>query len=446
MRPQVTIRSVALVLATAALVAVVLVYRGSGNNDPLTVRVERGSFSVTLTESGALRPAESLTYRTRVPGRETEIMWLAPEGSTASAGDPLVRLDPTEIEAELARAIQAVRQAQLDLKLAEAEHQVAGANASALAGERAALEGDEARFALQMLELKAARLKKDYESLAPLLEKGFITRDELDRLAAERQQAEGEVTLARRRVAILAEQTVPQGRQRAALDLAHRNSQVEAAKQRLAEASSREALLRGQVDACTLRATRPGLVVHEDNLSASPVRKIRVGDRVTPSQGLVTIPEVSRMLVDTSLREADLHRVQAGQSAVVSLDAFPGARLTGKVITVGTIARVSPTRPFDGKRFDVVVALDPGGLNLRPEMTARVEIRLAEVKNALVIPMTAVFGRAGQRVVYVSTGSTIETRPVTLGQSDSVRVEVLSGLHEGEWIRLTDEAPSHKRP
>jgi multidrug resistance efflux pump len=433
-------------LALAAVGAVSVWVGRQAPDDPLTVPVERGPLVVTLTETGSLRPAQALVYRSRIPGREVEVTWLAPEGSQVAEGDLVARLDPTELEADLDRVRQELRQTKLDMNVAEAEQQAAKASLDSLATGRGALEAEEARFNVSMAERRAARLREDYQALAPLLEKGFVTREELSALSADLEQAENALTMARRRATVMSEQTVPQERQRAALDLAHRSSQIEVVRQRQADAERRVAALAAQVAGCELRAQHPGLVVYELNMSSNPVRKVRVGDRVTPSQGIVTIPEVRRMEVDASLREADLHRVQVGQAATVVLEAYPDVKLTGRVMSVGTVARVAPDRPFDGKRFDVTIELDPNQADLRPEMTARVEIQLARRPDALMVPVHAVFADGDRRVVHVMTGRSVEKRVVALGASNDTHVEVLAGLKEGERVRLIDDTPQETGP
>jgi len=387
-----------------------------------------------------LRPAEALLYRSRVAGREIEIVWLAPEGQRVQQNDPVIRLDTTELALDLEHATQAVRQAQLDLQVAEAEFQVAGTTLSSVSAAKGSVENDEAQFNLRVAEIKVEQLKKDYESLVPLLDKGFVTREELARAALESEQAAATLEIARRRAAIIAEQKIPQERQRAALDVAQRTNQRAATEQKLLEASNRVRQLRESIDSCTIRAQHAGLVVYEENLASSPRRKVRVGDRVTPSQGLITIPEVARMLADTSLREADLHRVHPGQAAFVTLEAYPDARLSGRVVSVGTVARLAPDRPADGKRFDVVVDVDPSQLDLRPEMTARVEMRVADLDQAIVVPINAVVTSRDGAVVFVVSSGRVEKRAVVLGSSNDVLVEVRSGVKEGERVRLLDAA------
>src|SRR5579862_2898554 len=106
-------------------VSVGLAFQPASTPDPWTVVATRGALRVTLTESGTLRPAEALTYRSRVPGRDIEIAWLAAEGAQVKEGDLLARLDTTDLQVDLDRATQALRQAQLDVQVSEAENQAA---------------------------------------------------------------------------------------------------------------------------------------------------------------------------------------------------------------------------------------------------------------------------------------------------------------------------------
>jgi multidrug efflux pump subunit AcrA (membrane-fusion protein) len=223
--------------------------------------------------------------------------------------------------------------------------------------------------------------------------------------------------------------------------LAQRESQLINVRARHADAQSRLASLESLIEACRLYARRPGLVVYEEFLNASPRRKIRIGDRVTSSQGLVTIPEVNRMVVESSVGEAEVHRVRPGQAAVVRLEAYPALRLTGKVVRVGTLASSSVNRPLEDKRFDLVIELDPATAELRPEMTARADILVGNRDNVLLIPVNAVFEHDGRFVAYRVGGGGRETRAISLGESNDQSVEVLDGLAENEQVLLADPGP-----
>ena len=400
----------------------------------------RGELTARLSSSGTLKPLRSITYRSPIPGRDVEIHELAPEGSRVGAGDVLVRLDTTDLEIELARVRQEQRQAQLDLQVAEGEFEEAAAEVKSVAEGEGALTVEEARSALQRAQRKTERLRQEFEHLTPLLEKGFITRDELARTEDQLEQAEEELLLARRRTDVVVQLTHPREQKRAALGLSQRAAQLGLVRTRLGEHQIRIETLTRLIDGCTIRARGAGLVVYEDNLQATPRRKLRVGDRVFATHGIVTIPEVSQMVVEASVSESELHRVSPGQPAEIHVEAFPNVNLTGKVIRVGTLASASATRPFDDKRFDLVIAIDPTSVELRPEMTVRADVIIGSRQGVLMVPVTAVFNHQGTRVVYVVTADGTDLRRVDLGQSNDRMVEIVTGLQAGERVSLLPPA------
>jgi HlyD family secretion protein len=435
-------RLLALVLFSgAALVLMGMAVLGrSAAQNPLVATVRRGTLVARLSAAGLLKPAQSITYRSPLGGREAEIVLLVPEGTLVNEGDLLVRLDATELTRELERAVQEVRQAQLEAQVAEAERADGLAAVDSLDEGEGALTVEESRAHLSLAERKVARLREAYEANKPLMERGFLTRDELDKSAFELEQAEAELALARRKAQVYIERTHPRDRQRARLLLSQKEAQEQNARARLAEVRARLKALREDIENCSIYARAAGLVVHEENLGAAPRRKIRTGDRVTGSQGLVTIPEVKRMLVEASVQEADVHRLHVGQQAVIRLDAFPDLRLAGKVAGVGTLARASAERPFEEKRFDLIVEVGPATADLRPEMTARVDVLVSERRDVLLVPVNAVFERQGIPVCHVLRAFGTETRQVELGETDDVLAEVRAGLRAGDRVSLTEVA------
>jgi HlyD family secretion protein len=419
-----------------ALIAAVFWVR-AGADDGMVVEVSRGELTARLTSSGTLKPIQAITYRSPVPGRDVEIRDLAPEGSRVQAGDVLVRLDTTDLEIELARVRQENRQAQMDLQVAEGEWDEAGAEVKAVTEGEGALTVEEARSTLQRAQKKAERLRQEYEKLRPLLDKGFITREELARTEDSLEEAEEELLLARRRTEVIVQLSHPREQKRAALVLSQKAAQLGHQRTRVSETELRLNMLTNLVDGCTIRARGPGLVVYEENLNANPRRKLRIGDRVFATQGIVTIPEVNRMLVEASVSEAEVHRVKTGQAAEIRVEAFPDLRLTGRVTRVGTLAAASPSRPFDDKRFDLVITLDPTAADLRPEMTIRADVIVGSRTNVLMVPVTAVFNSQGTRVVYVTGATGTGMRPVDLGESNDRMVEIVAGLREGERVSLS---------
>jgi multidrug resistance efflux pump len=426
--------AVGLIVMGAAIGAMLLPRVTARDGDEDTVVVRRGKITVVLKESGILKPAQSMTYRSPVPGTELEILELAPEGAWVQEGDLLARLDTSDLSRELERARQAARQTAVDVRVAESERESAADDLYSVEHGEKALEVEETRAALRLSEKKLEVQRAEYNGLKPLLEKGYITADELQRSALALEQSEMETAMSRRKLELLSDRTQPRTRRRAELQVAQHATALENVRQRLTDAERLVQAFQQTIAACSLYARRPGLVVYEESLSAIPRRKIRVGDRVTQTQGLLTIPELDGLLVETSVRELDVHRVRAGQPATIRVDAYPGRQFTGRVVSVGALARSSAERAFEDRRFDLKIEMDGSSRDLRPDMTARVEILVAERTSTLLLPLRSVrAGRAGADV-QVLRGRRVETRSVQTGLTSEFDVEILSGLAEGEQV------------
>jgi multidrug efflux pump subunit AcrA (membrane-fusion protein) len=428
-------RGFALLGGGVLLLALALLF-GRVRSDPaLAATVGRGTLSVRLTESGVLKPASSMTYRSPLGGRESEIVFLVAEGTLVGEGDLLIRLDTTELERERVRAVRDLRQVEVDLKLAEAEREDGVSDVDSVVRGQRSLELEETRAQLALAERKAERLTKEHAQLESLRQRGFATQDELDEATFAMEQATSERELARRKAATL-EQSQPRNRLRAELQLAQKEAQRENVRARVREAREQLKTVGAQIEGCSLHARAAGLVVYEDFLGAGQRRKIRAGDRVTGTQGLVTIPEVTRMVVEASVPESEVHRVGPGQAASVRLDAFPDRLLPGRVSRVGTLARSSEGAL--SKRFDVVVELERSSPDLRPEMSARVEILVAEKQGVILVPVNAIFDREGVHVCHVLGLFGPRTRRVAIGDSNDLFAEALSGVSEGDRLSLLD--------
>lgn len=423
--------------AVVVLVLAVAYWTSHARVDPaLAATVSRGTLSVRLTQSGVLKPASSTTYRSPLGGREAEVVFLVPEGTLVNEGDLLVRLDTTELERERARAIRDLRQAEVDLKLAEADREEGASGLDSVTKGQRSLELEEARAQFALVERKAERLAKERESMESLRQRGFATQNELDEVTFAMEQARSEREIARRKVGAF-ELAQPRNRLRAELQLAQKDAQRENVRARVREAREQLKTIETQIEGCSLHARAPGLVVYEDFLGTGQRRKVRTGDRVTAAHGLVTIPEVARMVVEASVPESDVHRVRPGQPASVRLDAFPDLVLPGHVARVGTLAR-SAEGATTAKRFDLVVELEHSTPDLRPEMSARVDVKVAEKPSVLLVPVNAVFEREGLHVCYVLGWFGTRTRQVSIGDANELFGEVLSGLSEGDRISLLD--------
>ena len=309
--------------------------------------MRKGPLTARLTVTGTLKPIQVMTYRSPLVGRDAELVALVAEGTMVKEGDLVARLDTTALSVELERARQDVRQAEADLQLAEIDREDADASATAAAEGEGALTVEEANARLNAAEKRAARLREEHAQLEPLLKRGSITRDELRKTVDALDAAEEELSLTRKRVQVLVGLTRPRELQRTRLQRAQKAAQVEQARTRVAEARVRAQAIEVLVESGNVYARRPGLVVHEELLSAKPRRKVRVGDRVTASQGLSDHPR-GRSHAARNVGQRIRGPPRPGGPACDDPGrGVPGAPAAGHRDRVGTLARPAPDRPFD---------------------------------------------------------------------------------------------------
>jgi HlyD family secretion protein len=148
---------------------------------------------------------------------------------------------------------------------------------------------------------------------------------------------------------------------------------------------------------------------------------------------VLTLSDLSRVFVLVSVDESDIGKVQLGQKAVVTADAYPGKFFDGKVVRIATRGvNLSNVVTFEVKMEVIAEAKSM----LKPEMTANVEITAAEMDDTLLVPAEAVVRKArGKKfVTVVRDDGTKEEVPVEIGISDGTKTEITKGLDVGQTV------------
>jgi HlyD family secretion protein len=435
-----------------------------------TAEVREGPFRVTIVETGTLAALRSVTYASQIQSNQAKIVALAPEGKLVEKGDLLILFDAAPFEEEIRRQQALLAQAEADLRKASEDLKLQGLqNAEELQAARLRVEEtqlelkdvqqgkgllkeEEAEAAVANAKRELRDAESQLEDLRPLLDEGFITRMELERAEQARDRAAEELLLAQRRRDALfdfgrplelsqahsevqsSRETLRQLESANAYRLAQKEAAIAAAKSRIQEASASLELAKQQLAHCEVRADVPGIVVYKEVFFGSERRRPQVGDQVWANQPLLILPDISKMVVETQVRETDIHKVAQNQKVSVRVDAYPDLRLSGAVTLVGTLAREEKERR-GAKYFGVTVQVNESEPRLRPGMTARVEIEVEERASATYVPLEAVFEREGRHVVYPAARRP-RPREVILGPSNADFVVVEQGLSPGERILL----------
>lgn len=178
----------------------------------------------------------------------------------------------------------------------------------------------------------------------------------------------------------------------------------------------------GEGSELALRAPIAGIVVS---------RAAVVGQPVTTEETIANIADLSEVWFLGRVFEKDLDDIHAGARAEVQLNAFPKRRFNGAVEYVGRqidpVARTVTARMRLTNQDDV--------LRLGLFGVAHVAIGTEQAEPVLVVPRTAVLDISGKPVVFVrQPDGDFELHDVLLGRSNLGKVQVLSGLREGEQV------------
>jgi RND family efflux transporter MFP subunit len=212
--------------------------------------------------------------------------------------------------------------------------------------------------------------------------------------------------------------TIPDARERA-------DQLVAAARQRLAlwdlSPEDLRALdeKRQAQDAVEFRSPVSGFVIEKQALK---------GLHVMPGQSLYKVADLSTVWVEADVYETELTGVRVGDTATVTVDAYPGERFTGRAIYI--YPYLDEKTRTNKVRF--VFANRSG--RLKPGMYANVELH-GRGAAGLVVPTDAVLDSGTEQIVFVAQGDGVfEPRKVKIGRRLGDTTQILEGLKEGDQV------------
>lgn len=157
------------------------------------------------------------------------------------------------------------------------------------------------------------------------------------------------------------------------------------------------------------------------------------GDQVAAGATAFRVDNLSSLLVDVEVSEVDINNVSAGQTVTLSFDAILGKEYHGQVVEVAQTG----TSVQGVVNFKVTVELTDADADVKPGMTAAVNIVVNEMQDVVLVPNRAVRLVDGERVVYLLVdGQPVKTE-IRLGpSSDTVSVVAGGDIKEGDIVVL----------
>lgn len=306
-----------------------------------SAKVERIDIERLVRAQGTTEPARAADLGPQMTARVSAV--LVQEGDVVKAGQALVRLDTTE----------------------------------------ASLRTQQSQAQASSTETQYAQAKADYERLAPLVGKGSVTEQQIERLASQRDAL------------------------KSSLDMA-----------RVAQASAQRDLTNA-----IIRAPFAGIISRVF---------VEAGEVVTmaPVKVMARLVDLSSLDVRLRVQEAELSRITLGNRARAR---FPS---TGAV-SEGVITYISPEIDPKTRTAEIVARIDNADGSLRAGMFAQLELKPNGAQSGLTIPTSAVAGTGEDRYVFTVVDGKAQRKKVRVAAIDATKQEVLEGLTESDIV-VTD--------
>lgn len=380
------------------------------------VTVGRGRVEQAVNSSCRVVSNLEVDIKCRASGEVIELPYDISQ--TVKKGALLCQLDQSD--AKLSVSLAEATVAQTTAKLAQAKQDLLLAEAVLVTTRQ------KNTAALVSTEVKAVNLRAKADRQKKLLAEQLGMREELEAAETDASAAETALSAARTAMEELKQQEI---------QIAYKQ---EAVKMVEAQLQSDQITLKTQMNQLgytTVTAPVDGVVsalnVQKGTIVASGMSGFSGGTTI------MTVSDLSRVFVIATVDESDIGAVRLDQSARITVASFQGRTFAGKVMRIATKGvNASNVVTFEVK----VEVLDEQKALLRPEMTGNVTIVQDERAAVLTLPASAILWRGKEAVVTTAEG---EGRVVNVGLQGSDTVEIVSGLTEGESVRIvTTELPT----
>ena len=298
-----------------------------------------GGVSAPVSVTGTIE-ATQVDVSVKITGRIVER--LVKEGDKVSRGQLLVRLDDSELAADVRRQEAALRSAQATLRDLQK-----GARPQ---------EIEDARAAVSSAEATRSMTEREYQRTDQLFRQNLIAAQDVDRARQAFEVAKAQERSAREKLGLVLEGSRPDQ-----IDAAR--WQVTQAESALAQAQSRlrEAQVVSPIDGVVLR------------------KNLEAGETANPGVPILTLVNPKDVWLRAYVPETEVGRRKVGDTATLRVDAFPNRVFTGRLIEIGSEAEYTPRNVQTKKErvnlvFRIKIQIDnPEGV-LKPGLPADADV------------------------------------------------------------------------
>jgi len=443
-------RGKAIWIALAIIVGLggsVLAYRAITNSSSsevvteiITDVVRRGPFDHIVLEDGEIESSENQEVACQVKSRAgngTPILWVIDEGTYVKKGDKVVELDESALQTE-------VKSQRIVVNTADAT--VIGSEAQLKQDEIARQEYLEGTYkterknilseiALAEQDLRKAELQLG--SAERLAAKGTLKPLQIEAENFAVQNARNKLDSARSKLEVLDKYTKEKMLVQFDSNIEKAKAKLDSDRNTLEEEKDKLTELEEQIQYCTITAPAEGQVVHANKFSSrgSSEFVVEAGALARERQVLIVLPDPTKMQVKAKINESRITLVNEGMPCKIRVNAVEGD-LLGQVTKVNKYAEPGSWFSSSVKEYATCIQIINPPAVIRTGMTAEVRIFVEQLKDALQIPVHAIYEHKGHLFALVKMSNKFETREVKIGASNEKMVTINEGLKEGEVVVL----------
>lgn len=380
----------------SALVLLLLVLYSYLHQTPLKVHavtVNRGAIRSLVSTNGKVEPVQN--FEAHAPIATTVQRLLVKEGDHVRKGQLLLELDDSNIRSQAARALAQIKAAQANLS----------------ATQHSGTQEEVLTLNAQLIKALSARdlAQRSLDAYRRLQQQGAAAPGEVHQAEVTLKSAQADLNLLEQK----------QKDRYSPPELARTQSQV--AEAQAAYDDAVDALSKSRV-----RAPFDGTVY------SLPVKQ---GTFVQAGDLLLQEADLSKILVRAFVDEPDIGRLQIGERVEATWDAVPGR------IWIGSVSSVPSTVKPRGNRNvgETTCLIDNKDLRLLPNINLGVTIVATEHDNVLTLQRDAMHMDDGEPYVFKISDNRIRRQNIKFSLQNLTRVEIISGLSEGNQVALPAE-------
>lgn len=161
-------------------------------------------------------------------------------------------------------------------------------------------------------------------------------------------------------------------------------------------------------------------------------RFVDEGTLLRANESIVSILDLRTVVCAIHVIERDYFKLQQGQKATLTTDAFPGK------VFPGTVARIAPVLNEKSRQAQIEIDIPNAEELLKPGMFVRVQIEFGNIEQATVVPVTALVTRNEQPGLFVADlqAMTVKFTPVTVGVTNNDLVQIVEPPISGAVVTL----------